>query len=124
MIAIDKTESTGNCIVVHCGGKIEGAEYDAFLDEFDTAAGRAGGNLSAVFVIKSAPSYGDSEAFRDDVHFGTHEYRELRRAAYVGDVGWVDALVKAFGWLTRTEERVFPASEFEAAVAWASEGSV
>lgn len=121
MIEIDRDRSTAGCIVVRCGGSIQGAEYDAFLDEFDKAAGRFGGNLSAVFVIESPPSYGDSDAFKDDLHFGTHEYRELRRAAYVGDVEWVEALVRAFGWLTRTEERVFAASQLDAALAWASE---
>jgi len=120
VIEVDMDRSTPRCLVVRCGGKITGAEYTIFLDDFDTAAKTAPGSLSAVFVLESTPSYGDIEAFKGDWRFGTHEYGRLRRVAYVGDVGWIKALVKTFGWLTRAEERTFSSSEFDDAREWAS----
>jgi hypothetical protein len=118
MLEVMHDRSTPTCLVVRCGGKISEEEYAAFRVAIDEVIQRAA-EPSAVFVVESSPGYGDSEVAREDLSFGTHEYRQLRRAAFVGDVKWVNNIVKAFSWLTRTEERVFEGSDLEQAIQWA-----
>lgn len=121
MLEVMEERSTPTCVVVRCGGKITGEEYERFLPIIDDAIERAAGYASGVFVIETSPSYGDSKALEDDVSFVIHRYAKLDRVAFVGDVKWVDSMVRAFAWLTRAEERVFPGDQLDEAIEWATE---
>jgi hypothetical protein len=121
MLEVMEERSTPTCVVVRCGGKVSGEDYERFLPVIDDAIERGAGHASGVFVIESSPSYGDSRAFDDDVSFVIHRYAKLDRVAFVGDVKWVDSMVRAFAWLTRAEERVFPSDQLDEAIQWATE---
>ncbi len=121
MLEVMDERSTPTCVVVRCGGKVSGEEYEGFLPVVDAAIERGAGHASGVFVIEASPSYGDPKAFEDDVSFVIHRYAKLDRVAFVGDVKWVDSMVRAFAWLTRAEERVFPGDQLDEAIEWATE---
>ena len=112
--------STPTTVVVECGGKVTADEYQA-LDKAVAAAVAAAGDAkpSMVFTMTSSPMDADWDAMKDDMKFGFDEYKELGRVAYVGDIKWVDWVIKAFGWMTKAEEKTFPVDQLDAAVAWA-----
>ncbi len=120
MLEVMEERSTPTCVVVRCGGKVSGEEYERFLPVIDEAIERGAGHAAGVFVIESSPGYGDAKAFSDDVSFTIHRYAKLDRVAFVGDVKWVDSMVRAFAWLTRAEERVFPSDQLDEAIEWAT----
>jgi hypothetical protein len=115
-------KSTPTCVVAECGGKITAEEFRSCDGVLDAAIEASGGKATAVFYMTSSPMDADWAAFKDDWAMGTHEYRELAKVAYVGDVAWVDFVVKAFGWITRAEEKTFPADQLDEAIAWACAG--
>lgn len=112
-------ESSEACVVVRLEGMITGDEYRVFLD---AVTSRLEGNktIDVVADLSEIKFYGDFEAFREDLHFGTHEFRKVRRAAFVGDQKWIDVLLKLMSHFYRAEDRHFPKGQLEEAVAWAS----
>lgn len=122
MLELMDNRSTPTCLVARCGGKVSGDDYDAFLPIVDKAIADGGGHASAVFLMESSPSYADGKAFQDDVSFAIHRYAKLDRVAFVGDIKWVDAMVRTFAWLTRAEERVFSGDQLDSAILWAAGG--
>ena len=110
---------TPKVVVVECGGKLTTDDYDVLDKALDAAIAAAGdARPSMVFSMTSSPMDADWDAMKDDMEFGFGQYRELGRVAYVGDIKWVDWVVKAFGWMTRAEEKTFPAESMDAAIAW------
>ncbi len=113
---LDKTTDT--CVVARFGGKVSGKEYNMFLDAVDKRLqGRETVNMVA--DLSGFEFYGDFEAFKEDWHFGTHEYRKVGRAAFVGDQKWIGWFIKMTEHIYRAEEKHFPAGQLEEACAWA-----
>jgi hypothetical protein len=113
--------STPTCIVVECGGKLTTEDYDAMLEALDRAIAAAGADKpSMVFTMTESPMDADWAAFKDDMRFGTGEYRDLARVAYVGDIAWVKLMVDALGWMTKAENKTFPLDQLDEAIAWAN----
>jgi len=120
MLKIIETLSTPTCLVAECGGAVTKDDYAVWDEAADAAIAAAGaGKASAVFIMTSSPCDADWDAMKADFELGAHEYQEFARVAYVGDVKWVDFVVKAFGWMTKAEEKTYSANETDAAVAWA-----
>jgi hypothetical protein len=113
---LDKT--TDACVVVRFGGKITGEEYRQFLDAVDERL-KVQDEVNMVGDLSEFEFYGDFEAFKEDFHFGTHEYRRVGRAAFVGDQKWIELFMKLVGPLYRAEDKHFPAGQLEDACAWA-----
>jgi hypothetical protein len=112
--------TTAATVVVECGGKLTTDDYATLGKALDDAVEAAGETKpSMVFYMTSSPMDADWDAVKDDAKFGLGQYRELARVAYVGDIKWVDWVVKAFGWMTKAEERTFPADRLDDAIAWA-----
>jgi hypothetical protein len=103
---------------VRFGGKVTGEEYRQFLDIVDERL-KARDKVNLVADLSEFEFYGDFEAFKEDFHFGVHEYRHVERAAFVGDQRWIELFVKLTGPLYRATEKHFPAGQFEDAFAWA-----
>ena len=88
--------TTDACVVARFGGKVSGEEYREFLDAVDERL-KTRDRVSMVADLSEFEFYGDFEAFREDLHFGTHEYRRVERAAFVGDQKWIELFVKLAG---------------------------
>jgi hypothetical protein len=115
--------STPTTVVVECGGKLTTDDYAVLEKALEPAVAAAGDAKPAmVFLMTSSPMDADWDAMKDDAKFGFGRYRELGRVAYVGDIAWLDWVVKAFGWMTKAEEKTYPAADLDAAIAWASGG--
>lgn len=115
-------QTNDDCVVMHCGGLISGEEYRKFLDAVDERL-KEHGKTNMVAEFEKFTFYGDLESFREDFHFGTHEYRHLNRVAFVGDAEWVKLFVKFTEHLVRAEEKMFPSGSLDEAIAWASSDS-
>lgn len=111
-------ETTDTCVAVRFGGKVTGEEYKQFLDAVDEML-KIREKVNMVADLSEFEFYGGSEAFKEDFHFGVHEYRRTGRAAFVGDQKWIELFIKLLGPLTRATEKHFPAGQLEDAYAWA-----
>jgi hypothetical protein len=111
-------ETTDTCVVARFGGKITGEEYKRFLDAVDERL-KAQDKINMVADLSEFEFYGDFEAFKEDFHFGIHEYRHVERAAFVGDQKWIELFIKLLGPFYRATEKHFPAGRLEDACAWA-----
>ena len=112
-------DSTATCVVVRFSGKITGEEYRLFLDAVDERL-EEHEKIDMVAELSGFDFYGDLEAFKEDLHFGMHEYRKVRRAAFAGDQKWIELFVKLMGPFYHAEEKHFPAGELKEALAWAT----
>ena len=110
--------STDSCVVVRFSGKVKGDEYKQFLDAVDERL-KSHDGINMVADLSEFEFYGDFEAFKEDFHFGSHQYRKVRRAAFVGDQKWIELFVKLMGPLYRAEEKRFPTGKLAEACAWA-----
>lgn len=112
-------QTTGTCVVVRFGGKVTGEQYREFLDAVDERLQR-NPLVNIVADLSEFEFYGDFESFKEDFHFGTHEFRSVEKCAFVGDRKWMEVAVKLMGPLTRAEEKAFPSGELDQAVRWAT----
>ncbi len=112
-------KSTPTCVVVRFGGKVTGEEYKKFLEAIDERLER-NPLVNMVADLSEFEFYGDFKAFKEDCHFGTHEFRKLNKCAFVGDRKWIDLVVRLMGPLTRAEEKAFGAGKLDEAFEWAS----
>lgn len=112
--------TTDTCVVAHLGGRVKGEEYRVFLDAVDERL-KVNDRVNIVTDLSGFEGYGDLEAFKEDCHFGTHEFRHVGRCALVGDPKWVEAFFKVAMLFYKAEEKSFPSGELDAAIAWACE---
>jgi len=125
MIEVLAAESTPTCVVSRWGNPLRAEDFvvlDAAVDAALEAAGQEG-KASAVFVFESMPFPKNWDAIKSDTSFVRHEYSQLARVAYVGDVKWIDIKIAALGWTTRPDDRTFASTELDAAIAWARGGA-
>lgn len=111
-------QTTDACVVFHAGGRVSGEEYKPLLDAVDERL-KERDKINMVAELEESIFYGDLEAFKDDYHFGTHEYRSINRMAFVGDAKWVELFVKVAQPFTKAEEKLFPSGSLDEAIAWA-----
>ncbi|MHB8896647.1 MAG: SpoIIAA family protein [Candidatus Geothermincolia bacterium] len=114
--------STEQCVVVKFGGRISGEEYKTFLEAVDGRL-KVRERISMVADLSEFEFYGDFESFKEDFHFGTHEYRKIERAAFVGNRKWIDLFLKLSGPFYKAEEKHFVSGELDDAIAWACAAS-
>jgi len=111
-------QSSETCLAVHFSSKVTGLEIQQFVDAFEERLKTCDQvNLVAEFV--GFEFYDDFAAAKQDFRFGFGDYKHIHRAAFVGDQKWIEWFTRFFGPFTRTEEKHFPADQFEAAVSWA-----
>ncbi|MBU1942999.1 MAG: STAS/SEC14 domain-containing protein [Actinobacteria bacterium] len=115
-------ETTDTCVVVRFGGKVTGDEYKVFLDAIDDRL-KESEKVDMVAELTEFTFYGDLEAFKEDAHFGTHEYRKVGRAAFVGDSKWIKVFIELSRPFYKAEEKQFASGALDEAVAWACQGS-
>ena len=111
-------ESTASCLVVHFSGKVTSGQYQKFLNALAERINTYE-NASLVLELSGFEFYGDFEAARKDLKFGFGDYKQIHRAAFVGNKKWIEWFTRLIGPFTKTEEKYFPEARLEEAFAWA-----
>ncbi|HFD39483.1 MAG TPA: STAS/SEC14 domain-containing protein [Anaerolineae bacterium] len=111
-------ESTENCIGFKVSGKVTAQDYEDLVPKLDEAIARYG-KINLLVVFGDFEGWDGLDAAKADFAFGTHGYRQVEKAAFVGDKKWQEWMVKIMAPFTRhTEERFFGPDEMEAAWQW------
>jgi hypothetical protein len=111
-------QSTTACLVVHFSGSVTAPEYQQFLEAVKERL-MANNQLHLVVKFAGFEFYGDFETAKQDFKSGFGEYKNIQRAAFVGDQKWIGWFTRFVGSFTRAEEMQFPADQLDEAVKWA-----
>jgi hypothetical protein len=78
----------------------------------------AHGEINLLVLIEDFEFKG-FDAAKADLHFGTNQYRQVEKAAFVSDKKWMEWSIKIMDPLTRrTEERIFEPEQLKEAWTW------
>jgi hypothetical protein len=115
-------QSSETCIGFKVSGKVTAEDYDVFLPKLDEAIS-AYGEINLVVVMGDFEGWAGLDAAKADFKLGTHQYRQVEKAAFVGDKKWQEWMVKIMDPFTRrTDERFFDLDSLEDAWQWVKEG--
>ncbi len=110
-------ESTETCLGFKISGKVTAADYDALLPKLDEAIA-AHGKINLVVLVEDFDFKG-FDAAKADFKFGTHQYRQVEKAAFVSDKKWLEWSIKIMDPFTRrTREKNFEPEQLQEAWAW------
>jgi len=116
LIALDDDRVVG----VRIDGRIDDDEMERLWDEIDERLER--NEKLRVFVEVEKMGMIEPEALVEDLRRGLRHLKRFERKAVVSDARWMATLAKIFDPIFPTiQVKVFPTSERDAAVAWASE---
>lgn len=110
-------ESTETTIGFKISGEVTKEDYDSLLPRLDEAI-EAHGKINLLVVVEDFDFKG-FDAAKADFKFGTHQYRQVEKAAFVSDKRWLEWAIKVMDPFTRrTEEKIFEPNQLEKAWAW------
>ena len=113
-------ESTDTCIGFKISGTVTAEDYETLLPKLDEAIA-IHGEINLLVLIDDFEFKG-FDAAKADFHFGTHQYRQVEKAAFVSDKKWLERVVKIMDPFTRrTKEKNFEPDQIEEAWAWVLE---
>jgi hypothetical protein len=116
-------ESTESCIGFKISGEIETEDYEKLLPKLDAAIA-AHGKINLLVVLEEIDGFDGFEAAKADFRFGTQQYRQVEKAAFVSDKKWLERMVKIMDPFTRrTEEKIFEPDQLAEAWAWVLESN-
>ena len=111
-------QSTETCIGFNVSGKVTAEDYDVLLPRLDEAIS-AHGKINLLVVMGDFEGWKGMVAAKDDFKFGSHQYRQVEKAAFVGTKKWMGWMVKIMDPFTRrTDERVFDLDQLDEAWQW------
>ena len=114
-------QSTESCIGFKLSGKITIEDYDVMIPKIDEAIA-ASGKINMLILMGDFKWRGGLEGAKADFDFGTHQYHQVEKAAFVGEKKWQEWMVKIMDPFTRrTEERFFEVDQLEEAWSWIKE---
>ena len=114
-------ESTGDSIGFKVSGKLTAEDYDVLLPKLDEAI-NAHGKINLLMVFSDFDGWDDLDAAKADYKLGTHQYRQVEKAAFVGEKKWQGWMIKILDPFTRhTKERFFEGDQLEDAWSWIKE---
>lgn len=115
-------QSSETCIGFKVSGKVTAEDYDVLLPRLDEAI-RAHGKINLLVVMGDFEGWAGLDAAKADFKLGTQQYRQVEKAAFVGDKKWQEWMVKIMDPFTRrTDERFFDLDRLEDAWQWIKEG--
>ena len=115
-------KSSETCIGFKVSGKVTVEDYDVLLPKLDEAIS-AYGEINLVVVMGDFEGWAGLDAAKADFKLGTRQYRQVEKAAFVGDKKWQEWMVKIMDPFTRrTDERFFDLDHLEDTWQWAQEG--
>ena len=114
-------QSTESCIGFKISGKVTAEDYDVLLPKLDEAIA-ATGKINLLVLMGDFKWRGGLEGAKADFQMGTQQYRQVERAAFVGEKRWQEWMIKILGPFTRhTIERFFEVDQLEDAWSWIKE---
>jgi hypothetical protein len=114
-------ESTGNCIGFRISGKVAAEDYELLLPKLDEAIATHG-KINLLVLLGDFEGWDGLDAAKADFRLGTQQYRQVERAAFVGQGKWQRRMVKIMDPFTRhTEERFFEHDQLADAWSWLKE---
>ena len=114
-------QSSGACIGFKISGKVTNIDYEVLLPKLDKAIA-ASGKINMLVVMGDFEGWASLEAAKADYKLGTHQYRQVEKAAFVGEKKWQEWMVKIMDPFTRrTEERFFGLDQLDEAWQWVKE---
>lgn len=115
-------QSSETCIGFKVSGKVIAEDYDVLLPRLDEAIS-AHGKINLLVVMGDFEGWAGLDAAKADFKLGTQQYRQVEKAAFVGDKKWQEWMVKIMDPFTRrTDERFFDLDRLEDAWQWIKEG--
>jgi len=114
-------QSSDGAVGFEVSGKIIVEDYDILLPKIDEAIA-AFGKINLLVVMGDLKGWDGLDAAKADFRFGTEQYRQVERAAFVGDKKWQKWMIKVMDPFTRrTDERFFNSNQLEDAWRWVKE---
>ena len=114
-------DSTDANIGFKVSDKVTAEDYEKLLPKLDEAIA-VHGKINLLVLIGDFDGYDDLEAAKADFKLGTHQYRQVEKAAYVGDKKWQGRMIKILDPFTRhTKERFYEVDQLEDAWSWIKE---
>lgn len=108
-------QSSEACIGFKISGKVTNKDYEVLLPKLDKAIA-ASGKINMLVVMGDFEGWASLEAAKADYKLGTHQYRQIEKAAFVGENKWQEWMVKIMNPFTRrTEERFFGLDQLDEA---------
>ena len=115
-------QSSETCIGFKLSGKVTAEDYDVLLPRLDEAIS-AYGKINLLVVMGDFEGWAGLDAAKADFKLGTQQYRQVEKAAFVGEKKWQEWMVKIMDPFTRrTDERFFDLDRLEDAWQWIKEG--
>jgi hypothetical protein len=111
-------ESTDTSIGFKISGKVTSEDYEVIVPKLDEAI-RAHGKVNLLMVMGDFDGISGLDAAKADYKLGTHQYRQVEKAAFVSDKKWLEWVVKIMDPFTRrTDERLFELDQLDEAWQW------
>ena len=115
-------QSTETCIGFKFSGKITAEDYKVLVPRLDEAIA-ASRKINMLVVMDDFKWRGGLEGAIADFKFGTQQYRQVEKAAFVGEKKWQEWMIKIMDPFTRrTDERFYDLDQFNEAWQWVLEG--
>jgi hypothetical protein len=111
------SRSSEACIGFKISGKVTAEDYEIMMPKIDEAIATFG-HINLLMLIEDIEGAGMDVA-KPDFHFGTHQYRQVDKAAFVTDGKWMARTIKIMDPITRrTKEKTFDLDHLEEAWEW------
>lgn len=112
-------ENGGKIITVHVSGKLEKADYQHFVPEFERLIMQHG-KLRILFDMKAFHGWEVSAAW-EDFKFGMKHFSDIERLAMVGEEKWQHGMATFCKPFTRATVRYFDQADATEARKWLAE---
>jgi len=113
-------EHSGKMLVVHVSGKLEAADYEHFVPEFERLV-RAHGRLRLLFDMTDFHGW-TAGALWADTKFALHHFHDIDRLAVVGETKWQEGMATFCKPFTKATINYFEHADASDARRWLGEG--
>ena len=109
-------ENEGQVLVIHVSEKLEKADYEAFVPEFERLV-EEHGSLRVLFDMTGFHGW-DAGALWEDTKFAFHNFHSIDRLAVVGETKWQHGMAVFCKPFTKATVQYFDHPDIAAARAW------
>jgi hypothetical protein len=114
-------QSTEKAIGFKFSGKFVAEDYDVIFHKLDEAIATSG-KINMLVLLEDFKWRGGLEGAKADFEMGTHQYRQVEKAAFIGEKKWQEWMIKIIDPFTRrTDERFFGLDQLDEAWDWVLE---
>lgn len=115
-------EEDGKILVIHASGKLSREDYDHFVPEMERLI-RRHGQISILFEMHDFHGW-EAGALWEDTKFAMRHFRDIKRAAIVGERRWQNAMAHFCRPFTKAEVRYFDHAQLATAHHWVQTGTI